>query len=166
MEEVENLSADFGKILVAWEVDEYPNHDRSRVWYVLGAILGVVLIIYAIATANFLFAVIILMSGIIILLSTFRPPEKIGVAVTSLGFIIGETFYEFKDIKDFSIIYNPPEVKNLYLDFHKLWHPLISVPLESTDPNQVRECLLPFCLENLERDEEILTDVVKRVYKL
>lgn len=163
---LQNTITEYGKILLAWEVDEYPNHDRSRTWYVLGAIISVALIIYAIATANFLFAVIILMCGVITLISTFQPPDKINLAITTIGILVGDAFYKYKDVKDFSVAYEPPAVKLLYIDFQKPWQPLVSVPLEDTDPNQVRECLLPFCLENLERTEETLTDAVRRVYKL
>lgn len=161
-----NLQGEYGRALLAWQVDEYPHHERSRTWYVLGAIGAVALIIYAVITTNFLFAVIIIMAGITTLLSTFQPPEKLDFIITSTGIIIGSSFYRYTDIKNFSIVYEPPEVKNLYLDFEKPWLPLISVPLEENDPNQVRECLLPFCLENLERTNEVLTDVVRRVYKL
>ena len=38
--------------------------------------------------------------------------------------------------------------------------------LEDIDPNEVRELLLPYCLENLQRVEENLTDVLRRLYKL
>jgi len=161
-----NTYTEFGKVLAAWQVDEFPNHDRSRAWYVLGAIGAVALIIYAIFTANFLFAVIILLAGLITLLSTFQPPEKIDVAITSTGVIVGDHYHTFKEVKDFSIAYEPPTIKILYLDFHSPWVPLASIPLEDIDPNYIRECLLPFCLENLERSEETLTDYVRRLYKL
>jgi hypothetical protein len=161
-----NTLTEYGKILAAWQVDEFPNHDRSRLWYVLGAIGAVALIIHAIFTANFLFAIIVLLGGLIILLSTFRAPEKLEVAITSTGIIVGDHYHPYKEIKDFSIAYEPPEVKLLYFDFVSSWSPLISIPLEDNDPNYLRECLLPFCLENLERTEETLTDYVKRLYKL
>lgn len=164
--EQNNSLAEYGEIMATWQVDEYPNHDRSRVWYVVGAIGAVFLIIYAIASANFLFAVIILIAGILTLLNTFQAPEKLDIAITTSGIIVGNDFYIYKEIKDFSIVYEPPAIKVLYFDFEKPWLPLISVPLEETDPNQVRECLLPFCLENLERSEETLTDYVRRLYKL
>jgi len=164
--EEQNYINEFGKVFTQWRVDEYPNHDRSRTWYILSSIAGIALIIYAIVTANFLFAVIILLSAVITLLSVFRQPEKIDVAITSTGVVIGPAFYEFKDIKDFSIAYKPPEYKLIYFDFDKPWLPLVSIPLEDVDPNEVRECLLPFCLENLDRTNETLTDTVRRVYKL
>jgi hypothetical protein len=43
---------------------------------------------------------------------------------------------------------------------------LLAIPLEDTDPNIVRECLLPFCPENLDRTQEPLTDRLKKRYKL
>ena len=88
------------------------------------------------------------------------------IHLTTLGVVMGEEFFRYQDIKDFSIVYNPPDVKLLYLDFHRLIHPLVALPLESANPNAVRDALLPYIFENLEREEEGLTDLVSRVYKL
>ena len=68
---------EFGDILVSWEVDEYPQHERSRMWYILASVVGIGLIVYAVLTSNFLFAVIILMIAVIMVLSMFTKPEKI-----------------------------------------------------------------------------------------
>lgn len=130
------------------------------------ALIGVGLIVYSIATANFLFAVIILMSGIITLVSDFRHPDRVTVAVTSTGIVVGEAYYDFRSINDFAFVYEPPEVKLLYVTFKQAWNPMLAIPLEDTDPNAVRKELLPFCLENLDRTSETLTDVLRRVYKL
>lgn len=157
---------EFGDILVNWEVDEYPHHERSRAWYVLTGLIGIGLIVYAVLTSNFLFAIIILMSAVIMMLSLFTKPDKIPVIITSTGIVIGDMYYDFQSIRDFSIVYDPPDVKLLYLDFFALTHPMLSVPLEDIDPNIVRESLLPFCLENFKRNEENLTDLVRRLYKL
>lgn len=157
---------DYGTPLVTWQVDEYPRVERSTRWYLIAGILAVAMIIYAVATANFLFAVIILMAGIVTLVTSFTAPRRIDVVVTDMGVAIGDRFFEYKKIKDFSIAYQPPEVKILYLDFVSPLTPLLSVPLEETDPNNVRETLLDYCQENLDRTEETLTDRMRRVYKL
>jgi hypothetical protein len=151
---------------IEWDVDEFPAHQRGKLWYTVSAILGVALIIYAIVTANFLFAVIVLMIGVITLLSTFTKPDRVPVIITNTGVVVSDMYYDFDAIRDFSIAYDPPHVKNLYFEFHSALHPLLTVPLEDKDPNEVRELLLPFCLENLSRVEESLTDVVRRMYKL
>ena len=157
---------EFGDILVNWEIDEYAHHERSRMWYILAGTIGVGLIIYAVLTSNFLFAIIILMTAVIMLLSMFSKPEKIPVIITTTGVVVGDTYYDYQSIRDFSIVYDPPDVKLLYLDFYALTHPMLSVPLEDVDPNIVRESLLPFCLENFKRNQENLTDVMRRLYKL
>jgi hypothetical protein len=155
-----------GRHRMGWETDEFVSHQRSRLWYVGMALLGAVLIVYAVATANFLFAVILLMGGIIMLVSSFSPPERVPIVITTLGIVVGDEFYEYKGIKDFSIAYQPPEVKLLYVAFHSVWLPLLAIPLEDEDPNAVRAILLDYVPENLGRTEERLTDTVKRMYKL
>ncbi|MFA4845062.1 MAG: hypothetical protein WC654_00690 [Patescibacteria group bacterium] len=165
MEETE-LPIEIGSPQLQWEVDEYPQHGRSQRWYIVAAVLGVVLIIYAVATANFLFAVIVLMIGVITLLSTFVAPDRVPIVITNTGVVVADMYYDFEAIKDFALAYDPPDVKILYVEFHSAWQPLLSIPLEDVDPNQVREVLLPYCIENIHRSEERLTDMVRRLYKL
>ena len=162
----QDLPIDVGSTRLEWEVDEYPQHDRPKRWYVMASVLGVALIVYAIATANFLFAVIVLMIGVITLLSTFTASQRVPVIITNTGVVVADMYYDFEAIKNFSIAYDPPEVKLLYVEFHTAWHPSLSIPLEETDPNEVREHLLPFCTEHLGRTEERLTEMVRRLYKL
>ena len=99
------------------------------------------------------------------LLATFREPERVDVIVTTDGLVIGTAFYQFRAIKDFALVYEPP-VKNLYITFQSAWRPLLTIPLEDTDPNLVRDAMLPFLREDLQRTGETLTDVLQRVYKL
>ncbi len=164
--EAQELPIQIGTPQLAWDVDEFPDHERSRTWYLLTGVLGVAMIIYAIATANFLFAVIILMIGVITLLSTFLPPQKVPVIITNMGIVVSDMYYDFEAIADFSIAYDPPHVKYLYIEFVSSWHPLVSIPLEDIDPNEVRDLLLPYVIENLHRTDETLTDILRRVYKL
>lgn len=166
MAEQEISPLEIGRPIVEWEVDEYPRHVRSKYWFIIGGVVGVGLIIYAMATANFLFAVIVLMLGVITLLSTFLPPDRVPVLVTTTGVVVGDMYYDYEAIRDFSIAYEPPEIKYLYIEFFSPWQPLLSIPLEDMDPNEVRENLLPFCVENLDRTDESLTDVMRRLYKL
>lgn len=155
-----------GRKRLEWETDEYTHHQRSKLWYVLMSLVGVALIIYAVMTANFLFAVIILMVGIITLVSTFTKPDRVPVILTTTGIVVSDEYFEYAKIRDFSIAYQPPDVKLLYIDFHSSWQPLIAIPLEDTDPNEVRTVLLEYVEENLDRTEERLTDTIKRLYKI
>jgi hypothetical protein len=155
-----------GQELLGWQVDEFIRHNRTTAWYLVAATIGLTLLIYAIATANFLFAVIVLMIGLILLVTSFTEPARIEIHVTNLGVVIGGTFYEYKDMKSFAVIYQPPEIRVLYLNFRSPWQPVLSIPLEEMDPNQVRETLLTYLTEDQEQDDERLTDTLRRLYKL
>jgi hypothetical protein len=156
----------YGDVLLRWEADEYPRHTRSRTWFIITILVGAALLLYALLTANLTFAVVLLMIGIITLISIVKAPARVEVIITNTGLIVGDTYYEYPAIKNFSVVYDPPEVKYLYVDFRSSWQPLVSIPLEDTDPNEVRKHLLPYCAENLERMEEELTDVLRRMYKI
>ena len=154
------------EVLMSWDVDEYTRHDRGPMWYVVAAIIGTGLIIFALITANFLFAVIILMFGVISFVLHLREPSKIDVAITNLGIALSDSFISYKDIRDFSIVFNPPAVKLIYIDFKSSFKPLLAIPLENIDPNDAREILLQYVKENLSRTEETFTDLICRVYKI
>lgn len=157
---------DVGRVLFAWETWEFPPVERSTQWYVIASAAGLGMLIYALLTANFVFALIIVMFAVIMLMRDLKKPARVQAAITTDGVVFNNEFYPYKDIKDFSVIYEPPEVSNLYIGFHSRLSPLMSIPLEDADPNEVRTQLLPFVFENLERDSESLTDTLSRVYKL
>lgn len=157
---------DVGRVILAWETWEFSPVERSTQWYVIAASLGLGMLIYALLTSNFVFALIVVMFAVIILMRDLRKPRRVQAAITSEGVVFDNEFYPFGEIKDFSVVYEPPMVSNLYLGFNSRFSPLMSIPLDDADPNQVRAQLLPFVFENLERDSESLTDTLSRVYKL
>lgn len=161
-EEVE----DVGAPLVSWETFERIPHERSKSWYIIASVIGAALLIYAVLTGNFLFAIIILMAGIILVMNGIRHPERIEVHITDLGIVVDNTFHDYKDIKEFALVYEPPMIKTLYVDFNSAFRPMVSIQLDEADPNIIRETLLPYVYENLEREDETLTDLLRRVYKL
>jgi hypothetical protein len=157
---------DVGRVLLAWETWEFPPVERSTRWYVIAALLGLGMLVYALLTANFVFALIIVMFAVIMLMRDLKKPARVQAAITSEGIVFNNEFYPYGDIKDFSVIYEPPAVNSLYVGFNSRLTPMLSVPLEDTNPNEVRKQLLPFVFENLDRDGESLTDTLSRVYKL
>ena len=163
-EDIQGIDA--GPVVMNWESWEFPPVQRSTRWYVIAGAVGFGMLVYAILTANFVFALIVLMFAAIMLLKDLKKPARVPVAITSSGVVFNNEFYPYDDIKDFSIVYQPPDVKTLYVGFRNRISPLLAISLEDTNPNDVRTALLPFAFENLDREGERLTDVLTRVYKL
>lgn len=156
----------FGEEIFSWTVDEYERHERGPVWYAIAFIVGVALILYAMITQNFLFAVIIIMAGVIIGLSSLREPQKILFQMTTRGVLLGNEFSPYKDLKSFWIFYEPPHFKSLYIDYRNPVTPHLKVSLEDADPLEVRAALLEFLREELSQEEEPLSELLGRVLKL
>ena len=155
-----------GEEIFSWTVDEYERHERGPVWYAVAFLVGLSLVLYAIITRNFLFAIVIIMAGVIIALSSLREPQRIPFVVTTRGVALGHQFVPYKDLRSFWILYEPPHLKNLYIDFRSVVTPHLVISLEDQDPVEVRRTMLEFIAEDETQEEESLTDVLGRLLKL
>ncbi len=155
-----------GEEIFSWEVDEYVRHERGPVWYAVAFLVGLSLVMYAIVTRNFLFAIVIIMAGVIIALSALREPQRISFMLTTRGVALGSQFVPFKELKSFWILYEPPQVKNLYVDFRSAITPHLVVPIEEMDPLELRRALLEFLAENKSQEDESMSEILGRLLKL
>jgi len=155
-----------GEVIYQWAVKEYNSHDRDRRWYVLTGITGVALFVYAIIAANYLFALILVLFGIILYMHDLLEPMEVNFAITSTGIILGKKYYRYNELKNFWMIYNPPEVKNLYFSTQNLAKHRLQVPLLNNDPRPIRDYLNKFVMEDLEEEEEPMSDRFGRLFKL
>ena len=48
-----------GNILHEWSIPEYDRYDRNKFWYIVMFVLGILFVVYAIWSDNFLFALIV-----------------------------------------------------------------------------------------------------------
>ncbi len=156
---------DAGEGLISWEAWEFEPQTRSTRWYVAIVCIGIALIIYAILASNPIFALIILMTGVLILINSLHKPKRIQIHITTDGIVFGKQFHEYTDLKDFSIIYQPP-VKKLYIDFKRFYRPIMSIDLADVDAIAVRDTLLQFIDENIEREDQLMTDLARQSFKL
>ncbi len=167
MEEQRNVRlSPHGKTFFSWEVDEYPRYRRSVYWYVAATLVGTAFLWYALATVNFLFALIVVIFGIILVLSAGRDPRRMEVALTEDGIELGTRFHPWRDFERFWIVYDPPLVKAIYLDFRSPLLPPFGLPLEEMDPNAVRGVLVRHVAEDLDRDDEPFADSLARLFKI
>lgn len=157
----------YGKEIVDWNIPEYYKHKRGAGWYIMAGIIDLVLIFYAFSTDNFLFAVIVIIASFIIILFDSNDPEEINFRITTIGIIIGNKFYDYDEIKNFSIIYKPnEEIKKLYFEFKNVITQRLFIPLEDQNPLQVRNILLKYLSEDLDRDGEPLSEAFSRTFKI
>ncbi len=155
-----------GKTLVSWSMPEFPVYQRSPDWFFAMGLLGGILILYSVFTGNFLFAVIIVLTALIVFTRSHTQPAMIDFSVMEDGVKVGDVFYKYRELRDFFIIYNPPEVKTIFFDFKSSWRPHMAIPLYNQDPVKVRKALLEHLDEDLKREEEPVSDQIARFLKM
>lgn len=158
--------ADHGAILQSWHFPEYPSYQRGRRWYLIAIVIGAGLIIWSVATSNFLFGIIIVMTGVIFVTQSRRNAHNVVVQITEDGIVMGQSFYRYADIKNFWIVYEPPHIKKLYLSFKEPLRPLLAILLENENPVNVRRTLRRFLDEDLNEDTEPSSDSISRLLKI
>lgn len=147
-----------GNIHHQWSFPAYKHYKRKRSWFVLVGIALFILIFISMVQGNFLFPPILILFAIIIFVQSGQNSPDIHFSITELGIIVGNRFYEYKELTEFYFFYAPPTVESLYFETSSLTRPRIHVELNGEDPVAVRDTLLEYLEENLEKEEEPLTE--------
>lgn len=157
----------FGQEFASWSVLEYEKHERSQNWYIAAGVIVFALLVYCYFSANFLFAVIIMMGSFVLVMNDSQNPGQVKISLTSEGVVVGRKFYDYDEIKDFAIVYKPNQgIKRLYFEFNSSVRPRISISLENMNPLPIRENLLKYLKEDLERTNEPLSEGLAKLLKL
>ena len=152
---------------IAWKIPEYEKHEKNRNWYIIAAVIALALITYAIFTRNYLFALIIVIIAFIIITRDSQDPLVVIFSLESTGVRLGQSFYSYDTFKDFSVVFRPNDnIKGLYLNFKNTLRPHLSIPLKEASPVEVRNYLLRFLVEDLERNDAPLSEGLSKVLKL
>ncbi len=166
-ETLENEAATENSEIISWEVPEYEKHERSKRWYLLFGIIALAFLIYAAATGNFLFAIIIIIAGFVLILNDARTPQSVVIGLTTEGIIVGRKFFDYDEMQSFAIIYKPhADIKQLYFEFKSRTKHRLSLPLFDVNPLFVRENLLKYLAEDTERTDPPASEALNKILKL
>ncbi len=163
----QHITTEYGQTIHhVWDVAEYSKFPHSRRWYIGAGIFLVACLAYALWDENYLFAFILLLITVIFAFHEMREPAVTQFGITDRGVVWRGFLYPYKEIQNFSILFDPPELKHLYITFKKMTSPRLTIALGDQNPSEIRETLLRYCDEDLTQDEEPLMDVIGKVLKL
>lgn len=165
MEDININQPEYGQVHFSWKFIEFPDYERTKRWYMTWLAFIALILLFSLLTANFLFALIILMA--VMTFSLFHKTKgEIDFKITEDGVVVNNRFFDYKELKNFFIIYEPPQIKTLYFEPKSLFSPRIPINLEDQDPVKIREILKQYLQEDLDREYEPITDQVSRLFKL
>lgn len=151
--------------LFTFSYPEYERYERGWVWYFVAGSLMTILLIYSLMDANYIFGVILVLLGFLLILRNRREPKSVEIKLAESGVWINGELKGYRDFQTFWIVYDPPMVKNLYID-PKGWKPKMSIPLDEIDPVEVRTWLRTKVKEDLEQKDLSVTELLSRILKI
>lgn len=153
--------------IIGWEIKEFEQHERTKRWYVYAVIVAFLLLIFSFFSGNFLFPVIIITAALIIILNDGKTPMNLRFSLTEEGVKLGNKFYDYDEINNFAVVYKPRlHVKNLYIEFKSIFQHRLSIPLGDNDPLLIRDNLIKYLSEDLDRTDLPLSESIAQILKL
>lgn len=150
-------------VLIQWQAKEFQQVSRPQQWYILFALIGVALVIYAFITANYLFALIVVVLAVVLNSFFHKKPKKLTVAITSEGVTVNNNFYPYgDDLASFWILYDPPHLKTLNFSRTSSVRSNLSLEIEDQNPMKIREILLNYLPEDIEQEEHPVDTTFRR----
>lgn len=153
------------EVYFAWVTDEHRFYERGIAWYVIAVVITLALLFYAFYEQNLPFAIIILLAATLIYLNEKKGDKIISVIFAESGMYYNEKLIPYDTMSEFYIIYNPPYISELYIEF-KNFRPRLRIDLESVDPILLRRFFLEFLPENTEKETIPASEFISRILKL
>lgn len=145
-----------------WNAPEFEKTEKEKSWFILPAIITIILGVFALLVDNPLFVVLIILSFVSFYIYARKSPRIIKFRIDEKGAEIDGRLHEFADLRSFWMFYDPPLEKTLSFRGKKTFFPYLRIPLDKENPTEIRKFLLKFLPEK--RHKESIIDIwMKRI---
>lgn len=152
---------------ISWEVDEIKKYPRNKTWYLVASIIALGLVVYALFDKNYFFALIIILASGLVVYFDNEPARRTLFTIKYNQFELGKNIFSFEKVRNFYIIYKPQEdLKKLFVEFKNPINHRLSIDLEDQNPVEIRNYLLQYLDEDLEKKHGPITEDLARLFRL
>lgn len=155
-----------GTPIMEWTFPEFAQYERGRGWFIGFFVVLVLAVFLALLGRVYTAIPVIVLVALILILRFRRRPADITVRLTDIGLEIADGAVRWDELKEFWIVYRPPEIKKLYVTFKQPVRQPYSIDLVDQNPLRIREVLSEFLPENVAQESETTTDQLLRFFKL
>ncbi len=152
------------KTEISWQAPEFIHRPKSSMWFILVGIAGTGLILYFLFQRDYLTALLFFLLGLVTFYFARLPAKNIQIQIGSKGLRLNQIQIPYQKLKKFWIVYEPPIIKTLNFETTAYFNRFITLQLENENPLPIREILLKYIPEDLERGEQ-LDDKIARTLK-
>jgi hypothetical protein len=143
-----------------WETAEFEKTEKEKSWFIMPAIIAIILCVFALITDNPLFVVLVIAGFVSFYIYARKSPRIVKFRIDEKGVEVDGRLHEYTDLRSFWLFYNPPLEKTLSVRGKKTFFPYLRIPLDKENPAEIRKFLLRFIPEK--RHKESLIDILMK----
>ena len=134
---------------ISWQEYEHDYNEKSKDWYWSLGILMVTASILAIIFGNYIFGVLIIVTGVCLAVVGSKEPRLVEFELNKMGVKIGKKLFPYATLENFWVQDNTEHGRksHLLIKSKKTAVPLIVIPMGDIDPEEIRDFLLYNVLE-------------------
>jgi hypothetical protein len=121
-----------GNAIITWEAPEHTPFELGPKSRLIGMVILLGTIAYALITNSPLMAITFILVGVVLFLLQSHEPRVLRYALTEQGVSVGKNFYRYDNIHSFHIYQEPPfeETLSLHVNGALLSHVHITFPID------------------------------------
>ena len=134
---------------ISWQAYEHEHREKTKDWYWSLGIIVVTASILSILFGNYIFGVLLIVMGVSLAVVGSRHPELVDFELNKLGIRIGKKLYPYATLEAFWVQDNAEigKTSDLLIKSRRTFVPLIVIPLNGVDSQDIRDYLLYNLLE-------------------
>jgi hypothetical protein len=145
-----------------WETPEFEKVEKEKSWFIMPAIIAIILCVFSLIIDNYLFVLLIILSFVTFYIYAKKSPRTIKFRIDEKGVEVDGRLHEYADLRSFWLFYNPPLEKTLSIRGKKTFFPYLRIPMDKENPTEIRKFLLKFIPEK-RHQESIISIWMKRI---
>jgi hypothetical protein len=123
-----------------WETAEFEKTEKEKSWFIMPAIIAIILCVFALITDNPLFVVLVIAGFVSFYIYARKSPRIVKFRIDEKGVEVDGRLHEYTDLRSF--------------------FPYLRIPLDKENPAEIRKFLLRFIPEK--RHKESLIDILMK----
>jgi len=125
---------------LTWSALEYEEKERSNDWFWALGVIVVAGSITSIIFANYFFAILIIIGGVLLGFFAIKKPEIVPYELNEKGFKIKTRLYPYDTIKSFWVQKEPKYT--LFIKSSRQFLPILSIPITEELSQKIKEILI------------------------
>ncbi|MFA5778052.1 MAG: hypothetical protein WC870_00980 [Candidatus Paceibacterota bacterium] len=142
---------------LSWSALEYEEKERSQDWFWALGIIVATSSIASIIFANYFFAALLLLSGVLLGFFAIKKPDIVNYELNTKGLKIRNRLCPYENIKSFWVqLDTSGETKlkpTLFINLERVFMPILSIPIDETIATEIHSIMISKNIAEIEMKE-------------